>query len=179
MLERLMSNGARTIIVESPDRFARDLMVQLAGHHMLKARGVTLIAASAPMHFIEDTPPQSWRGRSWARSLSSRRGTRPELDRAGLLRRVQTFNLHPHLPHLELPETDTKMEVLARQAISPTAPPHPFVQAGHTSFNALLQTRPGVFAGTLLACDATLWSAAFQGLESLEALWQNLASPSK
>ena len=46
----------RTIIVESPDRFARDLMVQLAGHDMLKARGVTLIAASAPMHFIEDTP---------------------------------------------------------------------------------------------------------------------------
>ena len=32
MLERLMSNGARTIVVESPDRFARDLMVQLAGH---------------------------------------------------------------------------------------------------------------------------------------------------
>jgi DNA invertase Pin-like site-specific DNA recombinase len=56
MLERLMSNGARTIIVESPDRFARNLMVQLAGHDMLKARGVTLIAASAPMHFIEDTP---------------------------------------------------------------------------------------------------------------------------
>jgi DNA invertase Pin-like site-specific DNA recombinase len=56
MLERLMSNGARTIIVESPDRFARDLMVQLAGHDMLKARGMTLIAASAPMHFVEDTP---------------------------------------------------------------------------------------------------------------------------
>ncbi len=29
-LERLMSNGARTILVESPDRFARDLMVQLS-----------------------------------------------------------------------------------------------------------------------------------------------------
>ena len=56
MLERLMSNGAKTIIVESPDRVARDLMVQLAGHDMLKARGVTLIAASAPMHFVEDTP---------------------------------------------------------------------------------------------------------------------------
>src|SRR5258708_38778384 len=39
MLERLMSNGARTIVVESPDRFARDLMVQLAGHDMLKAMG--------------------------------------------------------------------------------------------------------------------------------------------
>jgi DNA invertase Pin-like site-specific DNA recombinase len=56
MLERLMSNGARTIIVESPDRFARDLMVQLAGHEMLKAKGISLVAASAPTHFIEDTP---------------------------------------------------------------------------------------------------------------------------
>ena len=51
-----MSNGARTIIVHSPDRFARDLMVQLAGHDMLKAKGITLIAASAPTFFIEDTP---------------------------------------------------------------------------------------------------------------------------
>jgi DNA invertase Pin-like site-specific DNA recombinase len=56
MLERLLSNGAKTIIVESPDRFARDLMVQLAGHDMLKERGITLIAASSPTHFIEDTP---------------------------------------------------------------------------------------------------------------------------
>ena len=56
MLERLLSNGARTIIVESPDRFARDLMVQLAGHDMLKAKGISLIAASAPTFFIEDTP---------------------------------------------------------------------------------------------------------------------------
>ena len=56
MLAELMANGARTIIVESPDRFARDLMVQLAGHDMLKARGMTLIAASAPTFFVEDTP---------------------------------------------------------------------------------------------------------------------------
>ncbi len=56
MLERLIANGAKTIIVESPDRFARDLMVQLAGHDMLKKREITLIAASAPTHFIEDTP---------------------------------------------------------------------------------------------------------------------------
>ena len=56
MLERLLSNGARTILVESPDRFARDLMVQLAGHDMLKAKGISLVAASAPAHFIEDSP---------------------------------------------------------------------------------------------------------------------------
>jgi DNA invertase Pin-like site-specific DNA recombinase len=56
MLERRMPNGARTIVVESPDRFARDLMVQLAGYDMFKAKGVTLIAASAPTFFLEETP---------------------------------------------------------------------------------------------------------------------------
>ena len=56
MLERLLSNGARTIVLESPDRFARDLMVQVAGHDMLKAKGIALIAASAPTFFLEDTP---------------------------------------------------------------------------------------------------------------------------
>jgi hypothetical protein len=30
-------------------------MVQLADHDMLKARGITLVAASAPTHFVEDT----------------------------------------------------------------------------------------------------------------------------
>ncbi len=56
MLATLLANGARTIIVESPDRFARDLMVQLAGHDLLKAQGIALIAASAPTFFIEETP---------------------------------------------------------------------------------------------------------------------------
>ena len=60
MLERLMSNGARTILLESPDRFARDLLAQLAGPDMLKARGVTLTAASAPMHFVEGTAWPKW-----------------------------------------------------------------------------------------------------------------------
>jgi len=56
MLEHIASNGVRTILVESPDRFARDLAVQLAGHDMLKAQGTTLIPASAPDFFIEETP---------------------------------------------------------------------------------------------------------------------------
>jgi Resolvase, N terminal domain len=56
MLLQLAANGAKTIIVESPDRFARDLAVQLAGHDMLKALGIAIIPASAPDFFIEDTP---------------------------------------------------------------------------------------------------------------------------
>jgi DNA invertase Pin-like site-specific DNA recombinase len=46
----------RCILVESPDRFARDLTVQLTGHDYLKGLGVTLIPASAPDFFTEDTP---------------------------------------------------------------------------------------------------------------------------
>src|SRR5262249_34825945 len=46
----------RIIIIESPDRFARDLAVQLAGHDFLKSLGVSLIPATAPDFFTEDTP---------------------------------------------------------------------------------------------------------------------------
>jgi DNA invertase Pin-like site-specific DNA recombinase len=56
MLERIAGNGVRTILVESPDRFARDLAVQLAGHDFLKSIDVRLIPASAPDFFVEDTP---------------------------------------------------------------------------------------------------------------------------
>jgi DNA invertase Pin-like site-specific DNA recombinase len=56
MLGRIAGNGVRTILVESPDRFARDLAVQLAGHDHLRSLGITLIPASSPDFFIEDTP---------------------------------------------------------------------------------------------------------------------------
>jgi DNA invertase Pin-like site-specific DNA recombinase len=56
MLDRIAGNGVRCILVESPDRFARDLTVQLTGHDYLKGLGVTLIPASAPDFFTEDTP---------------------------------------------------------------------------------------------------------------------------
>ena len=55
MLDRIAGNGVRTIIVESPDRFARDLTVQLTGHDFLKKLGVSLIPATAPDFFTEDT----------------------------------------------------------------------------------------------------------------------------
>ncbi len=56
MLDRISGNGVRTIIVESPDRFARDLTVQITGHDYLKTLGVTLVPTTAPDFFMEDTP---------------------------------------------------------------------------------------------------------------------------
>lgn len=65
-MDRIAANSVRSIIVESPDRFVRDLAVQLAGHDYLKNLGAALIRkrlepltfdpASAPDFFLEDTP---------------------------------------------------------------------------------------------------------------------------
>ncbi|MDE1993170.1 MAG: hypothetical protein KGI75_11760 [Rhizobiaceae bacterium] len=100
-----------------------------------------------------------------------------DLDRLGLLAGVPTFNLHPHLPHFERNgDAADKMEVLARQRIDLSAPPHPFTSDGRSMFDALLQSRPGVFAGDLLVGDATLWSSTAGGLESLQRLWSNVVS---
>ncbi|UCI23510.1 recombinase family protein [Mesorhizobium sp. B2-8-5] len=56
MLERLLSNGVRVILVETASRFARDLIVQETGYEMLKARGIDLIAVDSPESFVADTP---------------------------------------------------------------------------------------------------------------------------
>jgi len=101
----------------------------------------------------------------------------PDLDTLQVLRGVKTFNLHPHLPHLHVPASMSgSVRVLARQQINPAAKPHPFVRAGSQYFNAFLWIPPeGSRAGNIFVCDATLWSAAFEGVSSLQSLWENLA----
>ena len=56
LLERLEGNGVDTIIVETANRFARDLITQEMGHHMLRGEGIQLIAADSPNAFLENTP---------------------------------------------------------------------------------------------------------------------------
>ncbi len=56
LLARIAGNGVRTIIVETANRFARDLMVQEVGFAMLRDLGVTLIAADSPSSFLDDGP---------------------------------------------------------------------------------------------------------------------------
>ena len=98
-----------------------------------------------------------------------------DLDELGLLRDVETFNLHPHLPQLErIGPSNERMDVLARQKIDLQAPPHPFTQGGRSSFDALLQSRPETFAGKLLVCDTTLFSSTAGGVENLRRFWANM-----
>lgn len=55
MVDYMMGNGARTVLVENAGRFARDLMVQLVGHDALKKAGIELIPVDAPGYFTEET----------------------------------------------------------------------------------------------------------------------------
>jgi hypothetical protein len=97
------------------------------------------------------------------------------LDVLSLLNGVESFNLHPHLPHLErIGSATDRMEVLARQAIDPAAPPHPFTQDGRSTFDALLHSRPDTFAGKLLVCDTTMFSSTAGGVDNLRQLWSNV-----
>ena len=101
----------------------------------------------------------------------------PDLDRPGLLKKVTTFNFHPHLPHYELTGKDTgEVKVLARQPIDPDRP-HPFTAAGNKEFNLLLWMPPkDRRAGDILLADSTHFTTLFGGTESLQHLWRNLAA---
>jgi hypothetical protein len=97
------------------------------------------------------------------------------LDQHELLRGVDALNLHPHLPQLErIGAAVERMDVLVRQKIDMSAPPHPFTEAGRTSFDAILQSRPETFAGRLVVCDTTLFSSMAGGVENLRRLWANV-----
>jgi hypothetical protein len=97
------------------------------------------------------------------------------LDELGLLRDVEAFHLHPHLPQLErIGPSIERTDVLARQKIDLTARPHPFTHGGRTSFDALLQSRPDTFAGKLLVCDTTMFSSTAGGVENRHRFWANI-----
>lgn len=56
MLAYLLGNGARTVLVENAGRFARDLVVQITGHDLLKSHGIALVPVDSPDHFTQETP---------------------------------------------------------------------------------------------------------------------------
>jgi hypothetical protein len=98
-----------------------------------------------------------------------------QADRFNLLQGVRTFHLHPHLPHFEmLGDSPHKLDVLVEQSIDLEAPPHPIMKQGRKSFDALLQSKPSVFGGRLLICDATIWTSTNGGLGSLRQFWVNM-----
>lgn len=57
MLQYLADNEQVVkVLVENASRFARDLAVQIAGHDLLRQRGITLVPVDAPDYFVDETP---------------------------------------------------------------------------------------------------------------------------
>lgn len=56
MLQAIAANGVRAILVETANRFARDLIIQETGWKFLNSQGVKLIAVDSPKAFLDDTP---------------------------------------------------------------------------------------------------------------------------
>lgn len=56
LIDYAMANSIDLILVETANRFARDVMVQLMGHEDLKKAGINLIPVDAPNHFLDETP---------------------------------------------------------------------------------------------------------------------------
>jgi len=56
LVDYAMANSIDLILVETANRFARDVMVQLMGHEDLKKAGISLIPVDAPNHFLDETP---------------------------------------------------------------------------------------------------------------------------
>jgi hypothetical protein len=102
---------------------------------------------------------------------------REDLDTPGVLRGVKTIGAHAHLPHFAVTTDDpTSVRVLATQRVNPEAPPHPWVQAGNTEFNAVVWLPPnGERAADVLVTDLTRFMAMFGDKENLQRFWRNLA----
>jgi DNA invertase Pin-like site-specific DNA recombinase len=113
MLDKIAGNGVRCILVESPDRFARDLMVQLVGHDRLKALGVSLIPTTAPDFFTEDTPT--------ARLVRQVLGAIAEFEKASLVKKLKAARDRRKVEtgkcggRKSYAEKDSKMVELAQQ----------------------------------------------------------------
>ena len=81
LLAYVHGDGARAILVENAGRFARDLAVQLAGHDLLKARGIDLVPVDAPDHFRDETPT--------AVMVRQILGAVAQFEKAGLVRKLR------------------------------------------------------------------------------------------
>ncbi len=83
MLLDILGNGVRIVIVESLDRFARELMVQIRMLAEFKSRGITLISASTGQNVtaeISDDPMRE--------AMVNIQGVFAELDKKLLVRKL-------------------------------------------------------------------------------------------
>jgi site-specific DNA recombinase len=82
MIADLLSNGCRIVIIEIPDRLARDLAVQLQLIALLASKGITLISAMTGTDVTNPSDPMT-------KSMIQIMGSFAELDKNLLVRKLK------------------------------------------------------------------------------------------
>jgi DNA invertase Pin-like site-specific DNA recombinase len=82
MLERIVGNGVRVILVETASRFARAVLTQEVGFSHLQSLGVTLIAVDSPESFLSQEPMMV--------ALRQMQGVFSQLDKATLVAKLKS-----------------------------------------------------------------------------------------
>lgn len=57
MLQFIKRQGVSMILVETANRFSRDLGVQIMGYDFLREMGINIVPVDAPAHFLDDDNP--------------------------------------------------------------------------------------------------------------------------
>lgn len=141
MLDRIASNGVRVILVESPDRFARDLIVQLTGHDHLKALGISLIPTTAPTFFTEETPT--------AVMIRQVLGAVAQFEKASLVAKLRAARERTGKlggrPREERPETVALAKKLRRKGMTYRAIPQALAERGHVTTKGTAFTSKAIY----------------------------------
>lgn len=106
MLHAILSNGVRLILVETANRFARDLIVQETGYQYLKSRDVDIVAVDSPGAFLDDTPT--------ATLIRQILGAVAQFEKSALVARLAGGRKRTGRPGGLTPLTETQPEVVTR-----------------------------------------------------------------
>jgi DNA invertase Pin-like site-specific DNA recombinase len=106
MLTAIAGNGVRTVLVETANRFARDLIVQETGYRFLQAQGIELVAVDSPMMFLDDTPT--------AALIRQILGAVAQFEKAALVSRLAAARKRLGRPGGKTPLTTTRPDLTAR-----------------------------------------------------------------
>ncbi len=119
LLDYMLGNGAKLILMESASRFARDTVVQELGYQMLRERGFSLVPVDAPEYFRDDSDNPSRklvRVMLGAVSTFEKEGLVLKLKMARDRKRAETGRCEGRRPYAELvPETVALAKKLRRK----------------------------------------------------------------
>ena len=119
LLDHMLGNGAKLILVENASRFARDTVVQELGYQMLGERGISLVPVDAPEYFSDDSDNPSRklvRVMLGAVSTFEKEGLVLKLKKARDRKRAETGRCEGRRPYSQLaPETVALARKLRRK----------------------------------------------------------------